>query len=131
VYWEGGRGDPSAMVPVTSDTQHGKSVATKIAARQAGSAAARPDAVSVECGSVLVLATATGHVRPGDNPPPPELAGGDAHGSRCIRSTKNLADIAQVLLLDGQAVTRYKDILSCMQSKGSGCTSPLQEGAIW
>ena len=43
------------MVTMTTDTQNGKSVATKIAARQADSEAARPDAVSVGCRPVSLL----------------------------------------------------------------------------
>jgi RNA recognition motif-containing protein len=44
------------MVTGATGTQNGKSVATKIAARQADSEAARPDAVSVECRPVSLLA---------------------------------------------------------------------------
>jgi hypothetical protein len=44
------------MVTVTTDTQNGKSVATRIAARQADSEAVRPDTVSVGCRPVSLLA---------------------------------------------------------------------------
>jgi hypothetical protein len=63
------------MVTVRTDTQYGKSVATKIAARQADSEAARPDAVSIGCRRCPCWPTTTGHVRPGDNLPLPEAGG--------------------------------------------------------